>query len=87
MKRFWDKTFSHTVPVKGFSRRDVKGMEDLGMADPPPVVNHLHPGEGQLFLQPEPRCQKIQIQNALAQNFVSKVVKEIGRSPGLTGNI
>ncbi|KAF4100012.1 hypothetical protein G5714_020138 [Onychostoma macrolepis] len=40
-------TFSHRVPVKGFSRLDVQGMEDVGMADPPPVkssvANHLHP--------------------------------------------
>lgn len=47
MKRFWDKPFSHRVPVKGFSRLDVQGMEDLGMADPPPVessvANHLNP--------------------------------------------
>ncbi len=47
MKRFWDKPFLHWVPVKGFSRLDVQGMEDLGMADPPPVeafvANHLHP--------------------------------------------
>ncbi len=37
MKRFWNKPFSHRVPVNGFSRLDVQGMEDLGMADPPPV--------------------------------------------------
>lgn len=54
MKRFWDKPFSHRVPIKGFSRLDVKGMEDLGMADPPPVetsvANHLHRLQGRLFL-------------------------------------
>ena len=47
MKKFWDKPFSHRVSVKGFSRLDVQGMDDLGMADPPPVetsvANHLHP--------------------------------------------
>ncbi len=46
MKKFWDKPFSHRVPVKGFSKLDVQGMGDLGMADPPPVEssvpNHLH---------------------------------------------
>ncbi|RXN34296.1 putative GAG protein [Labeo rohita] len=37
MKRFWDKPFSHRVPVKGFSRLDVHNMEELGMSNPPPV--------------------------------------------------
>ncbi len=48
MMRFWDKPFSHCVPVKGFSRLDVQGMEDVGMADSLPVessvANHFHPG-------------------------------------------
>ena len=37
MKRFWDKPFSHRVPVKGFSRLDVDKMEELGMSNSPPV--------------------------------------------------
>lgn len=47
MHSFWDKPFSHRVPVKGFSRLDLYNMEDLGMLNPKPVVlsvaNHLHP--------------------------------------------
>ncbi|KAI5102388.1 hypothetical protein C0J45_7740, partial [Silurus meridionalis] len=44
---FWDKPFSHRVPVKGFSRLEVHDMEALGMYNPPPVelsvASHLHP--------------------------------------------
>ncbi|KAL1261341.1 hypothetical protein QQF64_006606 [Cirrhinus molitorella] len=36
MRRFWDKPFSHRVPVKGYSRLDVHNMEELGMSTPPP---------------------------------------------------
>ncbi|KAI5629051.1 hypothetical protein C0J50_8203, partial [Silurus asotus] len=48
MRRFWDKPFSHRVPVKGFSRLEVHDMEALGMCNPPPplelsVASHLHP--------------------------------------------
>ncbi|KAF7704447.1 hypothetical protein HF521_021519, partial [Silurus meridionalis] len=47
MCRFWDKPFSHRVPVKGFSRLEVHDMEALGMYNPPPVelsvASHLHP--------------------------------------------
>ncbi len=36
------------MPVKGFSRLDVQGMEDVGIADSLPVessvANHFHPG-------------------------------------------
>ncbi len=63
IKRFWDKPFPHRVPVNGFSRLDVQGMEDLGMADnPPPLSNNLWQitctqVAGQRSLQPEPNCQ------------------------------
>ena len=47
MKRFWDKPFSHRVPVKGFSIVDVQGMDELGLSAPPTVEpsvpKHLHP--------------------------------------------
>ncbi len=47
MRRFWDKPFSHRVPVKAFSRLDVHIMAALGMSNPPPVelsvASHLHP--------------------------------------------
>ncbi|KAI7805394.1 putative GAG protein [Triplophysa rosa] len=53
MKRFWHRPFSHRVPVKGFSRLDVQGMEDLGMADSPPVetsvANYFHPSRKAAF--------------------------------------
>lgn len=39
MKRFWDKPFSHLVPIKGFLRLDIQGMEDLVMVVPPPFRN------------------------------------------------
>ncbi|KAL0176860.1 hypothetical protein M9458_029190, partial [Cirrhinus mrigala] len=37
MKHFWDKPFSHRVPVKGFSRLDVHNTEELGMLNTPHV--------------------------------------------------
>ncbi|RXN12479.1 putative GAG protein [Labeo rohita] len=53
MKRFWDKPFSHRVPVKGFSRLDVHNMEELGMSNPPPVelsvAHHLNPNRRAAF--------------------------------------
>lgn len=53
MKRFWDKPFSHRVPVKGFSRLDVDKMEELGMSNSPPVelsvAHHLHPNRRTAF--------------------------------------
>ncbi|XP_073677299.1 uncharacterized protein [Garra rufa] len=53
MKRFWDKPFSHRVPVKGFSRLDVQNMEELGMSNPPPVelsvAHHLNPNRKAAF--------------------------------------
>lgn len=30
MQHFWDKPFSHRVPVKGFSRLDVHNTKELG---------------------------------------------------------
>lgn len=40
-------SFSHRLPVKGFSRLDVLNMEKLGMSNPLPVellvASHLHP--------------------------------------------
>lgn len=46
-KRFWDKPFSHRVPVKGFSTVDIHGMDELGLSTPPTVepsvAHHLHP--------------------------------------------
>ncbi|KAL1254303.1 hypothetical protein QQF64_016532 [Cirrhinus molitorella] len=53
IKRFWDKPFSHRVPVKGFSRLDVHNMEELGMSNPPPVelsvAHHLNPNRRAAF--------------------------------------
>lgn len=49
MKLYWDKPFSHRVPVMGYSGLDVQNMEELGLAGPPPVepsvAYHLHPNQ------------------------------------------
>lgn len=35
MRYFWDKPFSHRVPIKGFFMLDVVNMEELGMSNHP----------------------------------------------------
>lgn len=33
MQHFWNKPFSHRVPVKGFTRLNIHSMEELGMSN------------------------------------------------------
>lgn len=63
IKHFWDKPFSHRVPVKGYSRLDVQNMEELGMSNPLLLSCQWHIIltliAEQLFLLPQLRCQDV----------------------------
>lgn len=47
MSRFWSSPFKSKLPTKGFSKLEIQGMGELGLAEPPTVepsvAYHLHP--------------------------------------------
>ncbi|KAL0153360.1 hypothetical protein M9458_051356 [Cirrhinus mrigala] len=81
MKRFWDKPFSHRVPVKGFSRLDVHNMEELGMSNPPPVelsiAHHLNPNRRAAFSSASASLP------GRTEHLTASVFQKIYRSPAL----
>ncbi|XP_034564504.1 uncharacterized protein LOC117830473 [Notolabrus celidotus] len=47
MSRYWSSPFKSKLPAKGYSKLEIKGMGELGLAEPPKVepsvAFHLHP--------------------------------------------
>ncbi|KAK7884107.1 hypothetical protein WMY93_027230 [Mugilogobius chulae] len=47
MRRFWDNPLKSKLPVQGYSKLEIQGMKELGLAEPPAVepsvAFHLHP--------------------------------------------
>ncbi|XP_034567334.1 uncharacterized protein LOC117832353 [Notolabrus celidotus] len=47
MSRYWSSPFKSKLPAKGYSELEIKGMGELGLAEPPKVepsvAFHLHP--------------------------------------------
>ncbi|XP_035985652.1 uncharacterized protein LOC118559064 [Fundulus heteroclitus] len=47
MSNFWSSPFKSKLPTKGFSKLEIQGMGELGLAEPPAVepsvAYHLHP--------------------------------------------
>ncbi len=47
MGRYWSSPFKSKLPTKGYSKLEIDGMRELGLAEPPvvepAVAYHLHP--------------------------------------------
>lgn len=47
MSRYWSSPFNSRLPTKGYSKLEIEGKEELGLAEPPAVepsvAYHLHP--------------------------------------------
>lgn len=52
MSRFWSSPFKSKLPTKGYSKLEIHGMGELGLAEPPAVepsvALHLHPNQRSL---------------------------------------
>lgn len=80
MKRYWDKPFSHRVPVKGFTQVDVHGMDGLGLSLPPTVepsvANHLNPSRR------TPSTANLSLPGK-AERFSASILQKMYKSSGL----